>query len=724
MNDETLEASSYNAAVQKSLDTGWAKEPTLQELKEDFQSAKPYHDTHVENIRRWNELRDVKGKSKPKAAKGRSSVQPKLIRRQAEWRYPALTEPFLSSEKLFAVSPVTFEDHEAANQNELVLNWQFRTKLNRIKFIDDYIRSGVDDGTVVVQTGWKRHTVMVDEEVPVWEHYPVQTEEQTMALQQAIELQEADPRGYNENVSPDLKAAVDYYIESQEATFAFQIDTETIQVERIIENRPTVQVKDMDNVYIDPSCNGDISKALFIISSFETNKAELLKEGDRYSNLDSIRFDTAGPVSSYDHSTKTPDDFQFHDTMRRKIVAYEYWGFYDIHDDGNLVPFVATWVGDVLIRMELNPFPDEKLPFVLVQYSPVKRELYGEPDAELLEDNQKILGATTRGIIDLLGRSANAQQGFAKGMLDPLNRRRYDNGEDYEFNPNANPAQNIIEHKFPEIPNSALSMMQIQNGEAEALTGIKAFSGGLTSEAYGDVATGIQGMLDAAGKREMAILRRLAQGMTEIGNKIIAMNAVFLSEEEVVRVTNEEYVTVQREDLKGNFDLEVDISTAEVDNTKAQDLAFMLQTIGPNTEPQIVMMILSEIADLKRMPKLANRLRNWSPQPSPEQQEMARLEIEEKQLEVQKLQSEVELNQARARKELSEADRKDLDYVEQETGTKHARDLEKQKAQARGNQELEVTKALTKSRKEGETPPNIEGAVGYNQLSQELTSTQ
>ncbi|MFR7882255.1 MAG: hypothetical protein ACLU5J_12890 [Christensenellales bacterium] len=38
----------------------------------------------------------------------------------------------------------------------------------------------------------------------------------------------------------------------------------------------------------------------------------------------------------------------------------------------SLVPFVATWVGDTLIRMELNPFPDEKLPFVLVQYLPVK----------------------------------------------------------------------------------------------------------------------------------------------------------------------------------------------------------------------------------------------------------------------------------------------------------------------------------------------------------------
>lgn len=720
MTDEN-EYTSYNAAMPVKL-TDWEKEPTLVDLKQDFQAAQPYQNSQLAKIKHWNALRNVEGKSKPKPVKGRSKVQPKLIRRQAEWRYPALTEPFLGTEKIFSVNPVTFEDDEAAKQNELVLNWQFRTKLNRIMFIDDYVRSAVDDGTVIVQLGWKRNTITIEEMAPVWEHYVISNEEEFEVFQQAVAMKAENHRGFDEEAPEELKAAVEYYEETGEATVAVIVGEEPIQVERVLENRPTVEVKDPENVYVDPSCNGDIDKALFVISSFESNKAELLKEGDRYHNLDSINLESAGPVTSHDHATKTPDDFQFKDPTRKKIVVFEYWGFYDIHDDGVLVPFVASWVGDVLIRMELNPFPDEKLPFVLVQYSPVKRELYGEPDAELLEDNQNILGAVTRGMIDLLGRSANAQQGFAKGMLDPLNRKRYDNGEDYEFNPAANPAQNIIEHKYPEIPSSALNMMQIQNGEAEALTGIKAFSGGLSSEAYGDVAAGIKGMLDAAGKREMAILRRLAQGITQIGNKIIAMNAVFMSEEEVIRVTNEEYVTIQREDLKGNFDLEVDIATAEVDNTKAQDLAFMLQTVGPNTDPQIFMMILSEIADLKRMPKLADRLRKWSPQPSPEEQQMAQLELQEKQLEIAKIQSEIELNQARARKEGTNADKSDLDYVEQETGTKHARDLEKQKAQSQGNQQLEITKALTKPRKPGETAPDIVGAYGFTQLSNTSTS--
>lgn len=700
--------------------TGWKKEPTLQQLKYDLDTAKLSQGAQIARIEHWQELMDVTGKAAPPKIKNRSSVQPKLIRRQAEWRYPALTEPFLSSEKLYKVSPVTFEDGEAAKQNELVLNWQWSTKIDRVKFIDDYVRATVDEGTSIVRVGWKRVTVRANKEVPVWTHYAITTEDRAQLLQQALELKASDPRTFLETVDPAMQEAVTYYQENQVPTFAVQTGTETVQVDLVIENRPTVELLNPRNVFIDPTCGGDLSKALFVIVSFETNKAELLKEGKRYRNLDRVNWQGNAPLTNPDHATTTPDTFQFNDALKKKVVAYEYWGYHDINGDGKLVPFVATWIGDVLVRMELNPYPDEKLPFVLVPYSPVKRDLFGQPDAELLEDNQRILGAVTRGMIDLLGRSANGQTGHAKGMLDTLNRRKFEDGRDYEFNPSIHPSNGLIEHKYPELPQSALTMLQLQNAEAEALTGVKSFSGGISGEAYGDVAAGIRGMLDAAAKREMAILRRLAKGMGEIGTKIISMNAEFLSEEETVRVTNREFVKIRREDLKGNFDLKVDISTAEIDNMKAQDLGFILQTLGPNADPSIYMMILAEICELKRMPVLAEKIRTWQPKLSPAQEELQRLEIEKARMEVEKLRSEVELNQAKAQAEMAKKDKLDLDYVEQESGTTHARDLQKQQAQARGNQNLEVTKAMTKPLKEGEKRPDIMAAVGFNEVSEQL----
>lgn len=696
--------------------TDWENEPTLQILKQDLENAKPAQQAQVTKFDRWNNLLQVEGSARPKKVKGRSSVQPKLIRRQAEWRYSALTEPFLGTPKLFKVSPVTFEDGDAAKQNEKVLNYQFRTKINRIKFIDDFIRSTVDEGTCIIRTGWKRHTTPVKEMVPVFTHYELQSEEEAQALQQALELMEANPREFDENVPPELKEACKYYSESGVATVAEQTGEEEVTVEKVIENRPTAEIMNPKNVFIDPSCGGDMDKAMFAIVSFETCKADLKKEGDRYKNLDRVNWESSTPLATPDHDTSTPLDYNMAGA-RKKVVALEYWGYYDIYDNDTLVPFVATWIGDTLIRMELNPFPDQKLPFVVVPYLPVKRDVYGEPDAELLEDNQKILGAVTRGMIDLLGRSANGQQGFAKGMLDPLNRRRFEDGKDYEFNPNM-PIQNgLIEHKYPELPQSALLMLNLQNQEAEALTGVKSFSGGMSGESYGDVAAGIRGVLDAASKREMAILRRLAKGIAEVGQKFASMNAVFLSEKETVRITNTVMEEIKREDLQGSFDFEVDISTAEADNAKAQDLGFMLQTIGPDMDIGMTTLILSEIAELKRMPELADKIRKFQPTPDPLMEEQRKLEIEKLREEIAVLRADRELKEAKAREANAKAEQADLDFVEQETGTKHERDLERQKSQAEGNKELEVTKALLKSRKPEEKDPDIEAALGYNELT-------
>ena len=723
MEDKILPRTSEEAKFRL---TDWENEPSLRQLKVDYDQAKPAHDAQIGRINHWKDLMEVKGAQKPPKVKGRSSVQPKLIRRQAEWRYSALTEPFLGANRLYAVAPVTFEDTEAARQNEMVLNWQFRTKLNRVQFIDTYVRSTVDEGTCIVRLGWKRVIIKVNQEVPVWSYYPLQDQQFAQALQQAMETKQDNPRLYNETVPDAIQASIAYYEQTGTPVQAVQEGTEVVEVDKVLENRPTAEIMNPENVTIDPSCNGDLDKAMFVVVSFETNQAELKKEPERYKNLDKVDWQGNGPATKPDHATTTPQTFEMQDELRRKVVAYEYWGFYDIEGDGRLHPIVATWIGDTMIRLELNPFPDEKLPFVLVPYLPVKRELYGEPDAELLEDNQKIAGAVTRGMIDLLGRSANSQRGFAKGMLDPLNRRRYERGEDYDYNPNAgNPQQQIIEHKYPELPQSAMLMLNLQNQESESLTGVKAFSGGISGDAYGDVAAGIRGVLDAASKREMAILRRLAKGMQDIGTKIIAMNSVFLSEQEVVRITNDQFVTVNREDLKGNFDLEVDIATAEVDNQKSQDLAFMLQTIGPNMDPQISMMILGDIALLKRMPDLAHRLKTWKPTPDPMVEQMKQLELQNKQLENQKIQSEIAKNYAQAEQAKAIGDKTNLDFVEQETGTAHARDMEKQKAQAQGNQALEVTKALlqpTKQANGAESKPDIPAAIGFNQVSDMLNS--
>lgn len=697
--------------------TKWKNEPKITDLKADFEAVKSSHSAQMSKVDHWLGVYNVTGKSAIPKVKGRSSVQPQLVRKQAEWRYAPLSEPFLSTADLFRIKPVTFEDIEAAKQNELVLNNQFQTEINKVAFIDKYVRSAVDTGTVIIRTGWEVETKMVEEPAYDFEFFPIEEEdEEGMAnLTEAMELGYKHPDSF-EMIDPELKAAAEYSRDYGVPVYAQLTNEYTREAQRTVVNRPTLEVCDLANVYIDPTCNGDLDKANFVIYGFVTSLSQLKKDG-RYKNLKELEEATISNETMVVSKNAAEDigGFRFSDKPREKITAYEYWGFWDINGDGLLAPIVATWVGDVLIRMEENPFPDQKVPFVVVPYLPLRDSIYGEPDCVLLEDNQRIVGALTRGMVDLLGRSANSQTGMAKNMLDSSNKVRFHSGQDYEFNQQIDPHSGVYQHRYPEIPQSALVMVNMMYQDAESLTGVKAFStgGGITGAGMGQTAAGVRGALDAASKRELAILRRFAEGITRVGRKIISMNASFLDEREVVRLTNSTFIEVRRDDLNGKFDLELSITTAEEDESKAQQLAFMLQTAS-GEDPSLRKMILSEIARLRKMPELAQKIIDFNPEPDEMQQQLQQLQMQKLEAEIQLLQAQaqeasaggalkgakIEVESSRSAMLQNKADRDTLNYVEQEGGITHNRKVELETIKRDANKELSDNAHMTSLLKE------------------------
>jgi len=690
----------------------WVNKPTVTKLKQDLTQATSAHNTHVANVGRWLDNLNVKGSAQVKARTGKSKIVPKLIRKQAEWRYAALSEPFLSTQDIFKLSPVTWDDKKSAEQNQLVLNNQFNTKINRTNFIDTFIRAAVDEGTVITRVGWDYEEKIVKVEVPVFEYVPSQDPKVMEQHKQIHQLMQVQPEQYNE-LPEELRNAHTILMEQGTLVTPVVRGTEIKDDIIVLKNQPTVEVCDYNNVIVDPTCAGNLEKANFIIFSFETSLAELKKDG-KYTNLETIEIEGSSVLNTPDHAAVDDTNFTFSDKARKKFVAYEYWGFWDINKDGNVVPIVATWVKNTMIRLEENPFPDKKHPFVSVQYLPKRREVYGEPDGELLEDNQKIVGAVTRGIIDTMARSANGQVATRKDALDLTNKRRFDNGLDYEFNANVDPRQAFHMHTYPEIPKSAEFMLNLQNAEAESITGVKAFTGGISGQALGNTATGIRGALDATSKRELGILRRLSDGMKAIGRKIISMNSEFLSDVEVVRITNSQFVEVKRDDLAGKFDIVLDISTAETDNQKAQELAFMLQTMGNSMDFNISKIILIDIAKLRKMPELAKKIEEYEPQPNPLVQAKAELEVELLKAQVQNEYAKAEENKidaqyklarmgtetAKARNLESKSDAQDLEFVHKQTGEDTRREIEKKDFDRKANLDLKAAEHLLKGQEE------------------------
>jgi hypothetical protein len=161
----------------------------------------------------------------------------------------------------------------------------------------------------------------------------------------------------------------------------------------------------------------------------------------------------------------------------------------------------------------------------------------------------------------------------------------------------------------------------------------------------------------------------------------------------VIRITNEEFIDISRDDLNGRYDIKINISTAEADDQKAQELSFMLQTMGNNMDPSMSQMILADIARLRKMPELAQKIKEYQPQPDPMAQQMQQLEMQllqaqianetakaqENQVDVGLKQAKTATEQAKARNMHSKSDLDDLTFVEQESSVNESNEEEKMK---------------------------------------------
>lgn len=628
------------------------KAQLLNAFKSDLKSAELLKNYQDERIATWKAEYD--GKPYGNEQKGKSAIVSRDIKKQSEWQHATIVDPFVSTSDVIKCVPITFEDEESSKQNELLLNAQFCRKFDRYNFISKAVKVLDREGTLVVQTGWET------------EEKEVQTEIDTIVIDaNGAEVLDGDGR----------------------VKMMKEVITETL----VTKNQPTAKVCRNEDVYIDPTCQDNLDNADFIIHRYETNLSTLRQDG-RYMNLDKVARDGS---EDYDYDPEDEFDFKFSDEPRKKLVVYEYWGNYDVDESGIATPVVCVWVNDVIIRLDRNPYPDGKIPFIVVPFNSVPFKIHGEANADLISDNQKVKTAIIRGIIDNMAQSNNGQVATRKGALDQVNRKKFLAGKNFEFNGAVN---DFWQGSYNSIPTSAFDMVGLMNNEIEAITATKSFSGGINGGSLGATATGARGAMDATATRRMNIVRNVAENLVKpLIRKWMAYNAEFLEEEEVVRVTNEEFVPVRRDDLEGRVDIDITIATAEDNAAKSQEISFLLQTIGPNEDPSIRRGLMADILELMRMPDKAKRLREFQPEPDPIEEQLRKLQLENMILENQNLKAQIAdrharanenimdaelkrekaaLDRAKARKLNSDTDMADLNFIKADEGFAHSEALE------------------------------------------------
>ena len=636
----------------------------LKDLQGDLEASKVVQKEWVAKRDQW--INETYGKPYGNEKKGGSQIVSKDIKRQLEWLIPSITDPFLSTPDVIKCNPITSEDVEAARQNELLLNTQFTRKFDRYNFINRAARVLATEGTCFVQVGWEYEDEKVIKEVDTVVVNPHTGEKEVITIEE-------------ESVN-------------------------------ILTNKPTAKVCRGEDIFVDPTCMGDFDKAQFVIYRYETDLSTLRKDG-RYKNLKKVAASLS--ATDIDYRAEDPSNFEFNDTARKKIVVYEYWGNYDIEGTGIAKPIVCVWTdSDVIIRLEDNPYPDKKPPFLVVPFTPIPFQVQGEALAENIGDRQKVKTAITRGMIENMAKSNNGQIGIRENALSAANKKKFREGKNFEFRGSPN---DFWQGSYNQIPSSAFNMLQLMDNDIESQTGVKSFSGGINGGAISNTATGTRAVMDATSMRRMNLIRNIAENLIKpLMRKWIAYNAEFLEDEEVVRITNTEFVPIRRDDLEGRIDIDINISTLEDNNAKAQQLSFMLQTIGNSMGSDLMQIILGDIAELQKMPQLAEKIRNYKPPQDPAAEQAKQLEMERLRLENERLKAQVvdlykradenivdaqlkaakaRLENAKADKLLSDKDLTDLQFIKENTGVKHQEDLEKEMTKAELAKELAFLQA-------------------------------
>lgn len=645
----------------------------LKVFQQDLNSARSHTHIWLEKMRKWRD--EYFGEKYGNEIENKSQIVSREIKKHSEWLQSSILDPFISTPDIIRCNPTNPSSIECAKQAELLLNTQFCRQFSRFNFLSKALKIIDIEGTCVVKTGWEvceeERDILRKEEIPI-----------------------INPETGEILVNPNNNEPI------------LQVKEYVSKEKVLLVNKPSAILCRNEDIFIDPTCLGDMDKCQFIVHRWKTDLSTLKIDG-RYKNLDKIILDEELD-NNYRKNVENSKTFYFSDDARKKITVYEYWGNYDINDDGIVEPIVCAWVGNVIIRLDKNPYPDKKPPFIIAPLLPMPFQIYGESNAEILSDIQKIKTATIRGIIDNMANSNNAQIGIKRGALDKTNETRMLKGENFVFNTTAT---DFFVGNYNQLPSSVFNMLQLLDSEAQSLTGINTYGNNQTTNMIGESNSSSRGVLDGGNLRKLMIVKSISENLIKpILRKWLEYNAEFLEEETLIRVTGSNFEVIRRDDLYGNIDLDLAISTNEDNAMKARELAFLLQTIGPSEDPEIRKILMVEIAKLYKMTELANRLENYTPKPDPMVVALRQAELENLQAQTQELQasagrqvadtsykeSKIPLEQAKAKHLAGKTDLDSLNYFQKQNRLEALDKKEQQEKDRESKEKIERAKAQSK----------------------------
>ncbi len=444
----------------------------------------------------------------------------------------------------------------------------------------------------------------------------------------------------------------------------------TVFVKVGYEDAPVVELLQNSEIMIDPSAR-ELKQANFVIQRRKVSINSILNNPEWYGKqtLDSLSTVEAVSETSHDDTRHSDgygrdDSFNFDDRLRQLVETFEYYGMLDI---GNgLEPIIAIWSDNTLINVEPSPYPPEwnGIPFESCVYIRKPFSVYGESLPAILADYQQIRNAFMQGIITNASLANNGQKFFQKGAIDFPNMKKMASGERYIFT-NRPPSEVLVDGSYNEIPASVFHIMETMKVEQEELSGISRMNAGVDARALNGTATAANLVNDNAQKRILQVSRHISEMLERVFKKWIDLYQHI--GDDITIKDGDDFFTVPAEALSGSFDLNMVAGTAGLEQQRMASIQMMMETMkgsGQQIPSEVFMMMMSEMANIAKLPQLSATLKELS---TPDEEQQGQQQQQEQvqqmamQLEAQKMQSETAKNNASAQKYMAESFKTQID---------------------------------------------------------------
>ena len=230
-----------------------------------------------------------------------------------------------------------------------------------------------------------------------------------------------------------------------------------------------------------------------------------------------------------------------------RFEVFEYWGNIDrdIAEDAGLdIPDeyedmdtvqINAWVGNgKILRLAINPFVPNRIPYFAAPYELNPYSFYGVGLAENMSDTQQLMNGFMRMAVD------NAV--LAGNLIFEIDETNLVPGQDLELYPGkifrrqgGAPGQALFATSYPNVSNQNMQMFDKARVLSDEATGIPSFSHGQTGvQGTGRTAAGISMLMGAAQLSIKTVIKNIDDYLLQpLGEAFYAFNQQFDYDEEI-----------------------------------------------------------------------------------------------------------------------------------------------------------------------------------------------